>query len=126
MLPPISSAPDVPTFEVPEPTPTDQYPGYYQLPSGTWAAHDPAYYATFMKKWQREYDAHVRALEKGKVKGFESLDSADIEEVDAQEEMDRARVQIKEREERKAITQGAGGAPAQPKMTINVNYFHFS
>lgn len=41
----ISSAPAVSDFVPPAPTPTDPYPGYYQLPSGAWAAHDPTYYA---------------------------------------------------------------------------------
>lgn len=41
----ISSAPPVSEFVPPVPTPSDPYPGYYQLPSGAWAAHDPAYYA---------------------------------------------------------------------------------
>ncbi|KAG6866948.1 hypothetical protein C0991_003864 [Blastosporella zonata] len=120
-IPTLSSAPIVPTFEVPEPLQTDEYPGYYQLPSGAWAAHDPIYYAKFLKKWQDEYNAHVRALEKGMVKGFEDLETAGAKEVDAMAEMERAKREIKEREERKAITQGAGGAPAAPKMTINAS-----
>ncbi|KAG6900861.1 hypothetical protein C0993_009979 [Termitomyces sp. T159_Od127] len=119
--PSISSAPDVPTFEIPEPSQTDEYPGYYQLPSGAWAAHDPAYYAKFVKKWQAEYDKHVRALEKGMAKGFEDLESAEVEDVNAMAEMERAKREIKEREERKALTQGAGGAPAAPRMTINAS-----
>ncbi|KNZ71787.1 hypothetical protein J132_07276 [Termitomyces sp. J132] len=119
--PTLSSAPDVPTFEIPEPSQTDEYPGYYQLPSGAWAAHDPVYYAKFVKKWQAEYDAHVRALEKGMVKGFEDLESAEVEDVNAMAEMERAKREIQEREERKAITQGAGGAPAAPKMTLNAS-----
>ncbi|BEJ14200.1 hypothetical protein CspHIS471_0313740 [Cutaneotrichosporon sp. HIS471] len=41
----ISSAPAVSEFVPPAPTPNDPYPGYYQLPSGSWAAHDPTYYA---------------------------------------------------------------------------------
>ncbi|KAG6886048.1 hypothetical protein C0992_004705 [Termitomyces sp. T32_za158] len=119
--PSLSSAPDVPTFEIPEPSQTDEYPGYYQLPSGAWAAHDPAYYAKFVKKWQAEYDKHVRALEKGMIKGFEDLESAEVEDVNAMAEMERAKREIQEREERKAITQGAGGAPAAPRMTINAS-----
>lgn len=116
----MSSAPSLPTFEIPEPTPTDQYPGYYQLPSGQWAAHDPEYYGKFMKKWEKEYNDHVRALEKGTIKGFEGLQDAAVEEVDALKEMEKAKKEIQEREEKKAITQGAGGGPVAPKMNINV------
>ncbi|KAF9464739.1 mitotic checkpoint regulator, MAD2B-interacting-domain-containing protein [Collybia nuda] len=116
-----SSAPIVPTFEPPVPLQTDPYPGYYQLPSGDWAAHDPLYYARYVKKWEAEYNAHVRALEKGTEKGFEGLETATIEEVDAMKEMEKAKVEIKEREERKAVTQGAGGGPVAPKMNINAS-----
>ncbi|KAH9484247.1 hypothetical protein JR316_0003727 [Psilocybe cubensis] len=117
----ISSAPALPTFEIPEPTPTDQYPGYYQLPSGQWAAHDPEYYDKFVKKWQKEYNDYVRALEKGTIKGFEGLQDAAVEEVDALKEMEKAKKEIQEREEKKAITQGAGGVPVAPKMNINAS-----
>lgn len=120
-LPSVSSAPPVPTFEPPEPAQNDPYPGYYQLPSGAWAAHDPAVYAKCLKKWELEYNAHVRALEKGAAKGFEGLDNANVEEVDAMKEMERAKVELKEREERKAVTKGADGGPVAPKMTLNVS-----
>lgn len=63
----------------------------------------------------------MRALEKGAVKGFEGLDTAAVEEVDAMKEMERAKVELKEREERKAVTRGAGGGPVAPKMTLNVS-----
>ena len=115
-----SAAPSLPTFEPPEPTPTDPYPGYYQLPSGVWAAHDPEYYAKFMKKWEHDYNSQLRALEKGKIKGFEGLDDALVEEIDALKEMEKAKKEIQEREEKKAVTQGAGGGPVAPKMNINV------
>ncbi|KAF8910965.1 mitotic checkpoint regulator, MAD2B-interacting-domain-containing protein [Gymnopilus junonius] len=120
-LPSLSSAPDLPTFNAPEPTPTDPYPGYYQLPSGSWAAYDPEYYAKFMKKWESEYNAHVRALEKGTIKGFEGLKDASVEEVNALKEMERAKKEIQDREAKKAITQGAGGGPAAPRMNINAS-----
>ena len=119
-LPYASSAPTLPTFEPPEPTFTDPYPGYYQLPSGAWAAYDAEYYAKFMKKWQREYDAHVRALEKGVAKGFEGFEDSTLGEVDAQKEMERAKKEIQDREEKKAITMGAGGGLAAPRMTMTV------
>ncbi|KAF9053715.1 hypothetical protein BDZ89DRAFT_1056284 [Hymenopellis radicata] len=103
------------------PTPNDEYPGYYQLPSGQWAAHDPDYFTKFAKKWQREYDAHVRALEKGAGKGFENLESSDVANVDAAQEMERAKKEIKEREDRKKISMGTDGEPAKPKMNINAS-----
>ncbi|KAJ7449851.1 mitotic checkpoint regulator, MAD2B-interacting-domain-containing protein [Mycena latifolia] len=120
-LPALSSAPIIPKLEPPEPTPTDPYPGYYTLPSGAWAAYDPAYYATFTKKWQAEYNAHVRALEKGQVKGFEGLDSAAVEEVDAAKEMEKAKLEMRERESRKAVTRGADGAPAAPNIKLTAS-----
>jgi proline-rich protein PRCC len=116
-----SAAPSVPIFEPPEPQQTDPYPGYYQLPSGDWAAHDPAYFAKFMKKWEKEYNDHVRALEKGDIKGFEGLQNADVEEIDALKEMEKAKKEIQEREAKKAITAGADGGPVAPKMNINVS-----
>lgn len=120
-LPSLSSAPPIPTFEPPEPSQNDPYPGYYQLPSGAWAAHDPDVYAKYIKKWESEYNAHLRALEKGAAKGFEDLDKAAVEEVDAMKEMERAKVELKEREERKAVTKGAGEVPVAPKMTLNAS-----
>ncbi|GLB34916.1 putative mitotic checkpoint regulator, MAD2B-interacting [Lyophyllum shimeji] len=119
--PSLSSAPALPTFEPPEPSQTDEYPGYYQLPNGTWAAHDPVYYAKFVKKWQAEYDAHVRALEKGAVKGFEGYESAPVEEVNAMKEMEKAKREIKEREERKALTLAKDGPPPAPRMTLTAS-----
>jgi hypothetical protein len=119
-LPYASSAPTIATFEPPEPTPTDLYPGYYQLPSGAWAAYDSEYYGKFMKKWQEEYDAHVRALEKGVAKGFEGFENSTLSEVDAKKEMERAKKEIQEKEERKAVTMGAGDGPAAPRMTMTV------
>ncbi|KAF9564609.1 hypothetical protein CPC08DRAFT_741341 [Agrocybe pediades] len=117
----VSAAPELPTYEPPEPTPTDPYPGYYQLPSGAWAMYDVEYYNKFMKKWEQEYNAQVRALEKGTIKGFEGLQDAPVEEIDALKEMEKAKKEIQEREAKKAITQGAGGAPAAPKMNINAS-----
>jgi len=110
----VSSAPDVGTFTPPLPTPTDLYPGYYLLPSGSWAAYDPAYYATFVKKWQKEYDAHVRALEKGEVeRGAE-----EAEEVNMEKEMEKARKEVKEREDRKALTGVKTGEQEKPRMNV--------
>ncbi|KAL1944480.1 hypothetical protein VTO73DRAFT_2910 [Trametes versicolor] len=113
-----SAAPQVEDFVAPEPTPTDPYPGYYLLPSGQWAAYEPTYYKKFYDKWKREYDAHVRALEKGKVKGFEDLDAEGLQEVNAFQEMEKAKKEVQELEERKALTNGADAAPEAPKMNI--------
>ncbi|OJT04305.1 hypothetical protein TRAPUB_4939 [Trametes pubescens] len=113
-----SAAPQVEDFVAPEPTPTDPYPGYYLLPSGQWAAYEPTYYKKFYDKWKREYDAHVRALEKGKVKGFEDLDAEGLQEVNALQEMEKAKKEVQELEERKALTNGADAAPEAPKMNI--------
>lgn len=49
------------------------------------------------------------------------MDKAAVEEVDAMKEMERAKVELKEREERKAVTKGAGEVPVAPKMTLNVS-----
>jgi len=116
--PSLSSAPALPEFTPPEPTPYDAYPGYYQLPSGAWAMHDAEYYAKFTKKWQAEYAAHVRALEKGTVKGFEGAEDAPMQEVDPIKEMEKAKIEVKEREDRKALTMGASGPPPEPKMKM--------
>ncbi len=68
-----------------------------------------------------EYNAHVRALEKGQVKGFEDLDKAAVEEVDAMKEMEKAKLEIQELESRKAVTRGADGAPAAPNIKLTVS-----
>lgn len=106
-------------FVPPEPTPEDPYPGYYLLPSGQWAAYDPPYYKKFYGRWKKEYDAHVRALEKGTVKGFEGAEEQ-ASEVNALKEMEKAKKEIQELEERKALTTAAGAVPPAPKMNIKV------
>ncbi|TFK29973.1 hypothetical protein FA15DRAFT_190574 [Coprinopsis marcescibilis] len=117
-IPSMSAAPSLPEFKPPEPSPYDPYPGYYQLPSGAWAQYDTEYFARFTKKWKKEYDNHVRALEKGVERGFEGMNDAGVQEVDPALEMEKAKKEIKEREERKALTAGAGAGPAAPKMKI--------
>jgi len=101
----------------PEPTPQDEYPGYYRLPSGKWAAYDPEYYQKFYQKWQVEYNKYVRDLEKGKIKGFEDLDEESATGVNAMEEMAKAREEIQVKEERKALTQ-AKDQTEGPRMNI--------
>ncbi|CCM02416.1 uncharacterized protein FIBRA_04514 [Fibroporia radiculosa] len=118
VLPGISSAPKVDDFVPPDPTPQDPYPGYYLLPSGSWAAYDPEYYHKFYDKWKREYDAHVRALEKGTAKGFEAVDTEGAQEFNALREMEKAKIEIQEREERKALTTAGADVSAAPKMNV--------
>jgi proline-rich protein PRCC len=115
----ISSAPKIDEYTPPEPTPDDPYPGYYQLPSGTWAAYDSAYYRRFYDKWKADYDRSIRAFEK-KEKGFEGADTDDTQEVNALREMEKAKKEIQEREEKKALTQGAGGQAEAPRMNVKV------
>lgn len=116
-FPSISSAPKIEEFVPPEPTPQDEYPGYYRLPSGKWAAYDPEYYRKFYQKWQADYDKYVRDLEKGKIKGFEDLDEESATGVNAMEEMAKAREEIQVTEERKALTQSKDQT-AGPRMNI--------
>jgi proline-rich protein PRCC len=118
----VSSAPKVEVFVPPEPTQQDEYPGYYKLPSGDWAAYDTSYYKKYYDKWKKEYDSHVRALEKG-TRGFEDYDQDRAAEVNAAAEMERAKVEVKEREERKALTTGEAGADAaKPNMNVQVGF----
>lgn len=119
-VPSLSSAPQVEEFTPPEPKPDDPYPGYYLLPSGSWAAYDSTYYQKFYNRWKKDYEAHVRALEKGIEKGFEAVEKEGAHEVNALKEMEKAREEIQVREERKALTNGSGDAPAAPKMNIKV------
>lgn len=88
------------------------------MPSGQWAAYDPAYYKKFYDKWKKEYDAHVRALEKGVEKGFEGVEKEGAAEVNALEEMEKAKREIQEREEKKALTAGGQHVQAAPRMNI--------
>lgn len=114
----ISTAPTVEEFRPPSPTVTDPYPGYYMLPSGQWAMYDPAYYKAFSDKWTKEYEAQIRAYERGMDKGFEGAESEGTIEVNAEDQYDAAR---KEREERMALTSRAAreGEMKVPNMTIN-------
>jgi hypothetical protein len=74
------------------------------------------YYAAFVNKWQKEYDAHVRALEKGEVE----KEAEEAAEVNMQTEMEKARKEIKEREDRKALTGVKTGEPEKPRMNVQV------
>ncbi|KAF8522245.1 mitotic checkpoint regulator, MAD2B-interacting-domain-containing protein [Hysterangium stoloniferum] len=106
----ISSAPIIPTFEPPSPSPADPYPGYYQLPSGEWAAHDPEVYRKHYEQWMSSMGLDGRTE-----KGFEGAEGNETVNVDAQAQLDLAR---KEREERKALTMKIDSGPKAPKMNI--------
>ena len=119
-VPSISSAPSISTFRPPSPTLDDPYPGFYQLPSGAYAPYEAEYYASYARKWQAEYDKHIRALEKAQYNPA----TEGMQDVDMAAEMEKARQEIQEREERKALTAGkvtgtnAEGEPEMPKMNI--------
>ncbi|KAF5377053.1 hypothetical protein D9757_007748 [Collybiopsis confluens] len=113
----ITSAPEIASSEIPEPSVNDPYPGYYQTSTGEWKQHEVEYYEKFRKQWEKEYNDHIRALEKGALKGFEGYDGDETADVDAAKEMERAKMEIKEREERKAVSK-TQGQPAKPKMNI--------
>jgi proline-rich protein PRCC len=74
------------------------------------------YYAKFVKKWQKEYDNHVRALEKGEVE----REAEEAEEVNMGMEMEKARREVKEREDRKALTGIKTGEQEKPRMNVQV------
>ncbi|KAI0035098.1 mitotic checkpoint regulator, MAD2B-interacting-domain-containing protein, partial [Vararia minispora EC-137] len=112
------SAPKVDDFVPPEPTLTDPYPGYYQLPSGAWAQYDPEYYRKFYTKWKADYDKQIRSLEKGVEKGFEGAQGDETREINAQKEMERAKREVQELEERKMLTTGGDRVPEGPRMNI--------
>ncbi|KAF8509266.1 mitotic checkpoint regulator, MAD2B-interacting-domain-containing protein [Gautieria morchelliformis] len=106
----VTSAPTIPTFEPPIPAPSDPYPGYYQLPSGQWAAHEPGFYRKHYEMWSTSL-----ALDGATQKGFEGAEGDDTVEVDGQAQLDLAR---KEREEKKDLTKDAAGGRTAPKMNI--------
>ncbi|KAF8546973.1 hypothetical protein OG21DRAFT_1501764 [Imleria badia] len=115
----VSSAPAISTFRPPSPTLDDPYPGYYQLPSGAYAPYDAEYYASHVQKWKQEYDKHIRALEKTQY----GPDADGAQDIDMAAEMEKARREIKDREDRKALTTGKtgqddNGEPAMPKMNV--------
>ena len=115
----VSSAPAISTFRPPSPTLDDPYPGYYQLPTGAYAPYDAEYYASYAHKWKADYDKHIRALEKSQYE----FDKDGGQDVDMAAEMEKARREIKEREDRKALTTGnvgqdENGDPAMPRMNV--------
>ncbi|KAE9395050.1 hypothetical protein BT96DRAFT_997945 [Gymnopus androsaceus JB14] len=85
----ISSVPVTPTFQVPEPTANDPYPGYYQLPSGEWRQLDVEYYEKFRRRWEKEYMSEKSKVGyKGSPKGY---NRGEVEDVDTTKEMERAK-----------------------------------
>ncbi|KAG8970802.1 hypothetical protein FRC03_000019 [Tulasnella sp. 419] len=93
----ISAAPSVKDYEPPPPTPYDPYPGYYQLPSGQWAAYDPTVYKKYWDEWNAAY-AEPNSKDSGKEgKGWEGADRDDLVSVNALEELARERLAEKER-----------------------------
>ncbi|KAG8899375.1 hypothetical protein FRB99_006757 [Tulasnella sp. 403] len=116
-IPSISAAPQVKEFEPPAPTPYDPYPGYYELPSGGWAAYDPEYYKKHWDSWQ---EAYVKTTSGKEGKGWEGADGDNLVTVDAVEEMTKQ--QIAERERMKGLTappKVTQAAPAPPPTALN-------
>lgn len=112
----LSSAPAVKDFEPPEPSPYDPYPGYYQLPSGEWAAHDPVVYKKFMQRLTSGVDMQAGNQTKSEAKEFAARSEDNMATFDPNEELRQG--QIAEREKRKAITTTPAGAPAVPRMKV--------
>ncbi|CAK9780362.1 hypothetical protein CC85DRAFT_313533 [Cutaneotrichosporon oleaginosum] len=99
----ITSAPPVSEFVPPAPSPDDPYPGYYQLPSGSWAAHDPAYYAKAVASFGNANDG-LAAEEKSKAarigRDWAALDDgrADVLEINANDGLAAGRAEAARRE----------------------------
>lgn len=96
----ISSAPTVADFVPPEPTPNDPYPGYYQLPSGEWAAYEPGYYHSFFPDAEAVEETQARG--DGRVgRHWDEFNSkgADFIDINVSKNLEEARAE-KERRER--------------------------
>lgn len=65
--PSVSAAPAVADFVPPPPTASDPYPGYYQTPSGGWAAYEPEYYASFFAPSGNDELAEAEERKAGRV-----------------------------------------------------------
>ncbi|ORY27333.1 mitotic checkpoint regulator, MAD2B-interacting-domain-containing protein [Naematelia encephala] len=95
----ITSAPAVSDYVPPPPTATDPYPGYYQLPSGQWAAYDPEYYLSFFPA----ESGSAEQTEDGRVgRHWDEFNSkgADMVEIDVGKDLEEAR---KEEERQKRL-----------------------
>ncbi|EUC66151.1 mitotic checkpoint protein prcc-carboxy-term protein [Rhizoctonia solani AG-3 Rhs1AP] len=110
----LMSAPEVKDFEPPVPTLFDPYPGYYQLPSGEWAMHDPKYYKKVIEQLTSGPD--MQAQNKSEAREFAGSSREDMATFDPGEELRRG--QIAELEKRKAVTATPADAPAAPRMKV--------
>ncbi|CAE7213604.1 unnamed protein product [Rhizoctonia solani] len=108
------SAPEVKDFEPPVPTLFDPYPGYYQLPSGEWAMHNPAYYKKVIEQLTSGPDLQTK--NKSEAREFGGTAREDMATFDPNEALRQG--QIAELEKRKAITTTPAGAPAVPRMNV--------
>jgi hypothetical protein len=106
------SAPEIKDFEPPVPTLFDPYPGYYQLPSGEWAMHDPKYYKKVIEQLTSGPD--LQTQNKSEAREFAGSSREDMATFDPGEELRQG--QIAELEKRKAITTTPADAPAVPRM----------
>ncbi len=98
----ISSAPTVADFVPPPPTPSDPYPGYYLLPSGSWAAYEPAYYHSFFP--DNQPDKVKEKGEDGRVgKHWDEYDTrgGEIVDIDVGKGLEEARREEERREKLK-------------------------
>ncbi len=107
----IRSAPEVADYVPPPPTAEDPYPGYYQLPSGSWAAYEPEYYMSFFKEEEgpvgKDWDK-MAGMEK------EGMESIDVQK--------RMKDEKKLIEERKKLT---GGQNHDDESNYKVSLFGF-
>lgn len=104
----ITSAPPVADFKPPPPTASDPYPGYYQLPSGDWAAYDPEYYSSFFQSESQSsaIDAEEQNRSGRTGRHWKDLDDgrAAVIELDATASLEEGR-KMREAEARKAKPQ---------------------
>ncbi|QRW26966.1 mitotic checkpoint protein prcc-carboxy-term protein [Rhizoctonia solani] len=114
----LMSAPEVKDFEPPVPTLFDPYPGYYQLPSGEWAMHDPKYYKKVIEQLTSGPD--LQTGNKSEAREFADRSKEDMATFDPSEELRQG--QIAELEKRKAVTTTPSDAPAVPRMKANYSW----
>jgi hypothetical protein len=93
----VTSAPEVADYVPPPPTANDPYPGYYQLPSGSWAAYDPEYYMSYFRDLAKEAEGPVgRGWE-----GVEKMDKDGMQDINVSKGLEEER---RLAEERKKLT----------------------
>jgi hypothetical protein len=122
ILPPVkSAAPVVKEFVPPVPTPDDEYPGYYQLPSKQWAAYDLSYYQSVAKSWQQtsvEEEMHRRAGPAERVRKQWQGDEEDLQQISAMDEASRAQAEIENSKQLTAELLRSGPTAPNMKMTV--------